>query len=63
MLYRGVNSAVHRNSEYLWKGVYVNRKRMLKKIEKYHFYIVNEPSWSKIELKDTLKKLKKGRMV
>lgn len=41
----------------------MNRKRLVKKIEKYEFYVVDEPSWTKKELKDTLKKLKKGRMV
>lgn len=41
----------------------MSRKRLVKKIEKRDFYLVNKPSWTKKELKDTLKKLKKGRMV
>lgn len=41
----------------------MSRKRLVKKIEKHDFYIVNEPSWTNKELKDTLKKLKKGCIV
>jgi len=41
----------------------MSRKGLVKKIEKYDFYIVDEPSWSKKELKETLKGLKKGRIV
>ena len=38
----------------------MTRKKLIKKIEEHDFYIVNEPSWTKQELKETLKLLKKG---
>ena len=61
MRYRGVNSVGQRSLEHLWRDVYMNREKMVKKIEEYDFYIINEPAWTEKDLKDTLKKLKEER--